>query len=145
MSETIHKELAVKIVDKVKNIVTKGLYNIYELGVETYPYIYELCEAYGSGILMQITYDLFDSDILTREEYLQWKNNLNTKSVNFIKTNIEIIKEVKNVGCDSLETLYNNIKNYESLNFMTQIKKNLVEKNYTPFKMFKVIFLFFYF
>ena len=80
MSETIHKELAVKIVDKVKNIVTKGLYNIYELGVETYPYIYELCEAYGSGILMQITYDLFDSDILTREEYLQWKNNLNTKS-----------------------------------------------------------------
>lgn len=129
MSETIHKELAVKIVDKVKNIVTKGLYNIYELGVETYPYIYELCEAYGSGILMQITYDLYDSDILSREEYLQWKNNLNTKSVNFIKTNIEIIKEVKNVGCDSLETLYNNIKNYENLNFITQIKKNLVEKN----------------
>lgn len=117
----LHNKLGLRIVEKVKNIITRGYDETVKLTEDLYPYFVQMCDSYGSCILSQIATDL-NEDLINREEFNEWKNKLNIKSLNFIKTNIEIYKEAKK---QIFEISF--IKSID--NIFDDVKKNLLDKN----------------
>jgi arsenate reductase-like glutaredoxin family protein len=87
-----------------------------------------MCDSYGSSILTQIAFDL-DEDLINRDEFNEWKNKLNLKSYNFIKTNIEIYKEAKKQFFEipfiqSIDELLDDVK-------QDLLKKNIIKSSET--------------
>lgn len=91
--EEMTKALGARVADKFVDFATRGLGSVVEIAMEAGPYAQQLFSAVGSAVIMSTVYDLYDDDVINREQFLELRSTLNKSSHEFLKTNYDIVVE----------------------------------------------------
>jgi hypothetical protein len=95
--DELTKALGARVADKLVDFATKGLSGVIDIAMDVGPYAQQLFSAVGSAVIMSTVYDLYDDDVLNREQFLELRSTLNKNSYEFVKTNYDIVVQTSKI------------------------------------------------